>query len=203
MTELSISLILALCIQWTLSLQSSGHTQPTHTGLLSICQPEIFFNYHILKTPHHIKLLRCVQLFCNPVDWTPPAPLSMGFPRQEYWSGVPFPTPGIFLTQGLNLHLLYWQADSLLLSCLKSLRNVCSTLFKVKDKNALWNDWGKWELRGKDSEEREWVQSFLAHEASIPCGWGLSSENRTLSKDWGSLGTKRKSKQEGRLAMRV
>ena len=22
------------------------------------------------------------------------APLSMGFPRQEYWSGLPFPTPG-------------------------------------------------------------------------------------------------------------
>ena len=22
------------------------------------------------------------------------APLSMGFPRQEYWSGVPFPSPG-------------------------------------------------------------------------------------------------------------
>ena len=23
-----------------------------------------------------------------------PAPLSMGFPRQEYWSGLPFPFPG-------------------------------------------------------------------------------------------------------------
>ena len=22
------------------------------------------------------------------------APLSMGFPRQEYWSGLPFPSPG-------------------------------------------------------------------------------------------------------------
>ena len=28
--------------------------------------------------------------------WTvaPQAPLSMGFPRQEYWSGLPFPSPG-------------------------------------------------------------------------------------------------------------
>ena len=33
------------------------------------------------------------------------APLSMGFPRQEHWSGLPFPSPGIFLTQGLNLGL--------------------------------------------------------------------------------------------------
>ena len=35
------------------------------------------------------------------------APLSMGFPRQEYWSGLPFPSLGIFLTQGLSLGLLH------------------------------------------------------------------------------------------------
>jgi len=27
------------------------------------------------------------------MDCIPPAPLSMGFPRQEYWSGLPFPSP--------------------------------------------------------------------------------------------------------------
>ena len=30
------------------------------------------------------------------------APPSMGFSRQEYWSGLPFPSPGNFLTQGSN-----------------------------------------------------------------------------------------------------
>ena len=30
------------------------------------------------------------------------APLSMGFPRQEYWSGVPFPAPGDLHTPGLK-----------------------------------------------------------------------------------------------------
>ena len=30
------------------------------------------------------------------------APLSMGISRQEYWSGLPCPHPGIFSTQGLN-----------------------------------------------------------------------------------------------------
>ena len=36
------------------------------------------------------------------------APLSMGFPRQEYWSGLPFPSPGkSFLTQVLNPGLLH------------------------------------------------------------------------------------------------
>ena len=33
------------------------------------------------------------------------APLCVVFLRQEYWSGLPFPLPGIFLTQGLNLPL--------------------------------------------------------------------------------------------------
>ena len=44
------------------------------------------------------------------------APLSMGFPRQEYWNGLPCPPPWIFPTRGLNpqlLHLLHWQVDSL------------------------------------------------------------------------------------------
>ena len=43
-------------------------------------------------------------------------PLSMGFPRKEYWSGLPSPSQGILLDQGLNLNLLHWQAVSLPLS---------------------------------------------------------------------------------------
>ena len=31
---------------------------------------------------------------CNPVDHNPQAPLSVGFPRLEYWSGSPFPSLG-------------------------------------------------------------------------------------------------------------
>ena len=34
-------------------------------------------------------------------------PLSMEFSRKEYCRGLPFPFPGIFLTQGLNLGLLH------------------------------------------------------------------------------------------------
>ena len=44
----------------------------------------------------------------------------MGFSRQEYWSGVPFPSPGDLLTQGSNLCLLHWQADSLPLAPLRN-----------------------------------------------------------------------------------
>ena len=35
------------------------------------------------------------------------APLSMGFSRQEYWSGLLLPSPGDVPTQGSNLGLLY------------------------------------------------------------------------------------------------
>ena len=31
---------------------------------------------------------------CHPLDCARQAPLFMGFPRQEYWSGLPFPSPG-------------------------------------------------------------------------------------------------------------
>ena len=43
-------------------------------------------------------------------------PVSMGFPRQGYWSGFPFPSLGMSLAQGLNTGLLHWQAYSLSLS---------------------------------------------------------------------------------------
>ena len=58
----------------------------------------------------------CVQLFATPCTIVCQAPLSMGFSRQEYWSGLLCPSPGIFLTQGSNLRLLsllHWQAGSL------------------------------------------------------------------------------------------
>ena len=62
-----------------------------------------------------------VRLFAIPWTVACQAPLSMGFSRQEYWSGLPFPPLGIFPTQGSNPHVLcflYWQADSLHHWCL-------------------------------------------------------------------------------------
>ena len=50
------------------------------------------------------------------MDCSCQAPLSTGFPRQEYWSGMPCHPAGDPLTQGLNLRLLHWQVDSSLLS---------------------------------------------------------------------------------------
>ena len=40
-----------------------------------------------------VKLLSCVRLFATPWTAACQAPPSMGFSRQEYWSGVPLPSP--------------------------------------------------------------------------------------------------------------
>ena len=37
---------------------------------------------------------QCVRLFATPWTVARQAPLSMGFSRQEFWSGLPFPSPG-------------------------------------------------------------------------------------------------------------
>ena len=39
---------------------------------------------------------------CNPVDRSPPGSSAIGFPRQEYWSGFPFPPPEHFPNSGIQ-----------------------------------------------------------------------------------------------------
>ena len=40
------------------------------------------------------KSLQSYPTLSDPMDCSPPGPLSMGFSREEYWSGLPFPSPG-------------------------------------------------------------------------------------------------------------
>ena len=55
----------------------------------------------------------CVQLICDPVDCSCQAPQSMGFPRQEYWSGLPCPPPGDLPDPGMEPLAPAFRADSL------------------------------------------------------------------------------------------
>ena len=58
-----------------------------------------------LKIPHVCGVLShfsCVQLLATPWTVAHQAPLSMGFPRQEYWSGLPFPSPGDLPEPGIK-----------------------------------------------------------------------------------------------------
>ena len=78
----------------------------------SRCYVHIYIHTHA-----QTKSFSCVQLFATLWTLSLQAPLSMGFSRQEYWSGLPCSPLGIFPTQGLNPHLilclLHWQVGSL------------------------------------------------------------------------------------------
>ena len=69
-----------------------------------------------------VKSLSCVRLFATPWTIACQAPSPMGFSRQEYWSGLPFPSPGIILTQGSN----------------PSLPHCRQTLYHLSHQGSLW-----------------------------------------------------------------
>ena len=60
-----------------------------------------------------MKLLSRVLLFVTPWTVAYQASLSMGFSRQEYWSGLPFPSPGDLPDPGIKPSSPALQADTL------------------------------------------------------------------------------------------
>ena len=58
--------------------------------------------------------LSCVQLFVTPWTVAHQAPPSMEFSRQEYWSGLPFPSPGDLPDPGIEPGSPALQVDALL-----------------------------------------------------------------------------------------
>ena len=54
------------------------------------------------ETWHDMYVLSRVRLFVTPGTIACQASPSMGFSRQEYWSGLPFPTPGDLLDPGIK-----------------------------------------------------------------------------------------------------
>ena len=71
-------------------------------------------NSQAVKETIVVELLSCVQLFCDPTDCSlHQAPLSMECPRQEYWSGLPFPSSKDLPDPGIKPRAPALQADSL------------------------------------------------------------------------------------------
>ena len=60
-----------------------------------------------------VKSLSRVQLFATPWTVAYQASPSMGFSRQEYWSGLPFPSPGDLPDPGIEPGSPSFQADAL------------------------------------------------------------------------------------------
>ena len=61
----------------------------------------------------HAKVLSGVQYLATLWTVANQDPLSMGFPKQEYWSGLPFPSPGDLPNPEIKARSPALQADSL------------------------------------------------------------------------------------------
>ena len=103
-------------MSWSHTLGSPSLTLPLKMLCWVTCSPCMV---------HACFVAQSVWLFWDPMDYSPQAPLSMGFSRQGYWSELPFPTPressqSRDWTHICLLCLLHWLAVSLPLSPLGS-----------------------------------------------------------------------------------
>ena len=88
-------------------------------GDINSTVPIVTLNINGLNTPNKsicAQLLSCVQLFATLWTVARQGPLSVGFFRQEYWSGLPFPPPGDLPNPGIKSESPALQVDSLPLS---------------------------------------------------------------------------------------
>ena len=80
------------------------------TTFYDTCAGDMAMNKHSLPSwslhsgggSVHAQSLSSVQLFATPRPVACQAPLSMGFSRQEYWSGLPFSSPGDLPDTGIK-----------------------------------------------------------------------------------------------------
>ena len=67
----------------------------------------------LLESKVKVKVTQSCPTLRDPMDCSLPAPPSMGFSRQEYWSGLPFPSPGDLPDTGIEPWSPAFQADAL------------------------------------------------------------------------------------------
>ena len=73
-----------------------------------------FIDMHLTLVKSVLVAQQCLTL-CNPTDYRPSfqAPLSIGFSRQEHWSGLPFSSPGDLPDPGIEARSPSFQGDTL------------------------------------------------------------------------------------------
>ena len=84
---------------WPPSESQEVGLHPIH--LTSECWDQMI-TYKERKERKKVKSLSCVWLFATPWTVAYQVPPSMGFSRQEYWSGFPSPSPGTLLNPGIE-----------------------------------------------------------------------------------------------------
>ena len=80
---------------WTVAYQAPGSlVHGDFPGKSTGVGSHFLLLYIHIKSVYVLSHFHCVGLFATPCTVACQAPLSMEFPRQEYWSGVSFPSPG-------------------------------------------------------------------------------------------------------------
>ena len=107
------------CTELNLSRKELDYSLPRKFYIV----PLIIYYYKVHVVAVVVSPLCHAQLFATPWTVAHQAPLSMGFPRQEYWSGLPFSSPGDLPDPGIEPMFPAWQGDFLPLSHLESPRS--------------------------------------------------------------------------------
>ena len=66
-----------------------------------------------VKVKVKVLVAQLCPVLCKHMDCSPPGSFDVEFSKQEYWSGLPCHSPGIFLTQGVKPESPALQEDSL------------------------------------------------------------------------------------------
>ena len=163
----------------------------------------------------HAKLLQSCLTLPASVVYSPPGSPSVGFSRQEYWSGLPCPPPGDLPDPGTKpvlLYLLHWQGGSLpLVPPIRQPKEYLITTFHlililihwaslvaqtVKNLPAKRETWVR-SLGWKDSLEKGMEKAMATHSSILACRipWteepgGLQSIGlQTVRHDWATKHT--------------
>ena len=94
-------------------MASTGPGQGTRLSAITLLQVEALKRKPMICVPGGGLVARLCLALASPWTVARQAPLSMGFSRQEYWSGLPFPSPGDLSNPGIEPRSPALQADSL------------------------------------------------------------------------------------------
>ena len=112
----SLSRVRLFVTPWAVAYQaplSMGFSRQESWSGLQFPSPISQHKKGLINTSEPVKSLSFVLLFATPWTVAYQAPLSMGFSKQEYWSGMPFPPPGDLPDPGIEPGSPALQADAL------------------------------------------------------------------------------------------
>ena len=110
---------------------------------------------------YKVKSLSHIQLFATPCTVARQAPPSMKFSRQEYWSGLPFPSPGDLLNPGTEPRSPALQADALQSELPGKLLNLSANAGDTKDVGLIPGSGGSPEVGNGNPLQYSCLENFM------------------------------------------